>query len=213
MAKYNSISIGSGRGSLGNVTLARYKDKKVAKQKIDPQPARKWTEEQINQQQKFALLGSFLRNMTPIIRMGYKGLDRKMSVFPLAMKHNYDLGAITGSYPLIALDWTIVQLSKGYMSMPSDTSAAAASGHKVTVSWADQAEYPDESDNDTIVVVVWNATKHKMMYKLGTRSSETCTFTHSADWASDSLQVFCFAIAADGSMQSPTLRIGEVTAQ
>lgn len=213
MAKYNSISIGSGRGSLGNVTLARYKDKKVAKQKIDPQPSRKWTEEQLNQQQAFKVLGSFLRKMTLILRLGYKGQDKKMSIFPLAMKHNFEMGAVTGSGALTSLNWTNIQLSKGYMSIPSDTTATAATGHKVTVSWNDEAVYPDESVEDTIVVVIYNATKKTMKYKVAARQDETFTLTYPAEWASDSLQVFCFAIAADGSMQSPTIRVGEVTAQ
>lgn len=213
MAKYNSISIGSGRGSLGNVTLARWKDKKVAKQKIDAQPFRKWTDAQISQQEKFALLADWIDRVSLIIPIGFKRFTNKITAYNAAIRAN--MQAVQGSAHLFSLDWTKVLVADGnFYNVSSAQVEAVEDEHEIKFTWVnDSATLPFVEDGDHVYCVGYNSDRKLMIFSTTTRTAGTLTIDHPAEWAGDSVQCYIFTVSKDGSRNSSSIRISEVTCQ
>ena len=218
MGKIKQGILGGFSGKVGPVIGSSWKGKAIMRARAlsvhNPN-----TDAQKEVRNKLTLVAKFISKVNNAVKIGFKNYAVGMTAQNAAVKLNL-AEAVTGSGALLSLDWTKVKISRGELPNPKDPEAAASTGHKVTVSWTPNAGVTREAlEGDHVMVVVYNATKKTALFdesaERGSSSTEEVSveFTHSADWASDSLQVFLFTYSDNGKLTSDTIRVGEVTAQ
>lgn len=214
MAKVSSITIGRGRGSLGNVTLKKWKTKTVASQKIEAKDKYEFNAEQEAQQARFRLVGDFLRRIDGVIMIGYRNYAKKMTQYNAAQKYHL-ANAVQGSGTLVNLDWTKVRTALGNFVNVANPQATANENHTITVTWTSN---PDTGlgvlATDKVFVTAYNSDKKVVINdSSASRSTATLTISHPSDWAGDSVHVYVFTTGNKKNKVSEGYRIGEVTAQ
>ncbi|SMC88897.1 DUF6266 family protein [Pedobacter africanus] len=176
-----------------------------------PHPSNKPpTTAQLNQRAKFRLLGSFLRRMTVLIRVGFEESRlQKQSAFSAAFKENY-YNAITGVAPNFTINYPMLVYSKGILSGPYTASALAVAGSKIEVTWTAQIATGVGEATDKITVVAYNPAKKQFAMLAGAalRSALTFNLQVPPDWAGDGCHVWASMVSTDGKKASDSQYLG-----
>lgn len=167
---------------------------------------------QLNQRAKFKTLVSFLRRLTPLIRVGFQNAHKeKQSEFNAAFVENYD--AITGVAPNYVIDYPQFMYSKGILSGAYNAIAAIDIPANIEITWTGQLATGIGLPTDLATIVAYNPSKGQFVRLVGAvpRSALNFNLAVPPDFAGDDCHVWISMVSADGKMASDSYYIGEFT--
>jgi len=136
---------------------------------------------------KFALVLTFLRPVTPIVRIGYKNYTRRQTAFNAAMCYNLSK-AVDGEYPEYSLNYENVLLSQGTLSSIIN-GRMVYKDNVIGIAW----DYTPQAINDeTIFVAVINEDDEEAVFleKGSTRRSCGQIIHIPKEWSSKTVHVY-----------------------
>ena len=92
---------------------------------------------QLEHRLKFSLIGTFLRTMTPLLQISFKGQSKNMSGFNSAFSYNMK-NAVAGAYPDFEIDFSMALVSRGDLPNAGAPQAQAGAGNSIDWSWTDK---------------------------------------------------------------------------
>jgi len=208
MGKINQGILGGFSGKVGTVVGGNWKG--INYMRVLTKPTNPNSEKQQNQRTKFSLVMSFLKPINPFIRVGYKLFTAKQTAYNAAMSQVLT-NAVVGELPNSAIDFSLVQVSKGTLS-PATGAAATYDSGEISISWIDNSGATMANITDKALVVVYNETKSDAVYEMAgvTRPTALQTLPLPADWVGDSVQVYLGFISEDGKNVANSVFVGAV---
>lgn len=148
------------------------------------------TDKQVSQRTKFSKTLTFLRAITPYVRIGYAGYAKKQTAFNAAMSYIMR-NAITGSGLNLAIDYRRVLVSRGSL-MQAFNVKAEVSGQTVTFSWEDNSGMGDAQATDVAMPLAYNKAKGEALFLTAgaTRADQTAELTLPSSWTDDPLALY-----------------------
>lgn len=142
------------------------------------------------QRNKFTTSMSFLKAITPYVRVGYKGYSQNVTPFNAAMSYILRHG-ITGDGLNLTVNYPRVLVARGSL-MPAFNAAATSTGGKVSFTWTDNSETGDALSTDIAMPLVYNKAKGEAIYSMdaATRADGKAELELPSSWADDALAVY-----------------------
>lgn len=174
MGKLNMGILGGFSGTVGTVIgssnkkgddIIRAKSKRVRTS---------FTEGQVNQQTKFALVTGFMQPLNFVLKNSFKAVAAdEMTPYNYACKLALK-EAIVGDAPDFELDYSKALISKGQLGRETSSGATLAAG-KVTFTWSDDTGITQVKADDKAMLIVYNVDKGEVSSSLGVvkRSAKT----------------------------------------
>jgi hypothetical protein len=181
-----------------------------------PHPSKKPpTSAQLNQRAKFGMLVSFLRPISPLIKVGFMGAHaEKQSAWNAAYVYNYRR-VITGLGPAFTIDYTKVVYSIGFLSPAYDPGAMTSGAEPYTVVFDWKAFFSPGSgaDTDLVTVMVYNPDMDRYVYlaNAAPRSALTINLTVPINYMGYQVHCYISFVSADGKSSSNSTYLGTVT--
>lgn len=163
------------------------------------------TGKQQKQREKFTLAFSFLKPITPFIRIGYKSCAEGKSTFNAAVSYMLRKG-ITGSGTELAIDYKRVLVSMGTL-MPVFSGEAATEGNQMIFRWEDNSGTGNAEGTDVAMLLVYNKTSGNAVYDTAaaTRSDRQGALELPDEWDKDELVPYLSFQSAEGESVSNSL--------
>jgi hypothetical protein len=137
MALVQNVLIGKTKGSVGNATFTQWKGKNVLKAKAvnnysDP------TQEQLNNNSKFAVMTDFARSILVYIQAGFKAMAVGKSEYNAFTQENPYSVTVTGSPGSYKVDTEIIKVSKGpeFPEGIANATKMADGAHAISINWS-----------------------------------------------------------------------------
>lgn len=203
--------LGAFSGKVGSVVGFIWKGKGVIRA-LAPSVANPRTEGQVNQRNKFSVVGAFLSINLAFVNQGYRFLAKGMSASNAAQSYNVK-NAITGTAPDFSVDYPNALVSRGKLEGVLGA-AAAESGLSLEVTWTDNSAYGNARPDDRAMLLVYNPDKGESISLLEeevSRGDGSIVANLPTHYTGDTVEVYLAFQAADGSMVSNSTHAGSVT--
>ena len=187
MGKIKQGLLGPVAGKVGNVVGATWRGidylRIMPANVNDPQ-----TPAQMSQRTKFLLVLRFLQPLLDFLKIGFRGYAKGMSAFNAAMSYNLK-NAVTGEYPDHEVAFADVLVSRGTLRSVSEATASSPAAQTIAVAWDDNSEMGNASASDNAMLVVFNADKMDVVWRLqsGTREEASAQMTVPASYVGDTV--------------------------
>jgi len=170
------------------------------------------TNAQLSQRQKFSVTMGFLQPISEFLKTGFKNYAVQMTGINAAMAYNIR-NAITGAYPLFAIDYPNALVSRGNLAPALNQAAASTVAGTVVFTWDDNSGEIGASALDKTLLVVYNPVKHQAVTvnELAERADGTQTITVPDSFSGDLVQCYIAFITTDGIELSNSMFAGAVT--
>ena len=158
------------------------------------------TEAQMNQRAKFSAVLKFLQPLTPFLRIGFKNYAVGMTAFNAAMSINIQ-NALTGTYPLYAIDYSKALISRGNLPGALNSVATSVIPGEIEYTWNNNSDDTNAMPDDKVILIVVNPAKFQAVTLVGgnTRAAGSDTITLPASFVGDEVQCY---IAFQNATQS-----------
>lgn len=187
MAKLSNGILGGISGTVGNVVGGRWRGIDYIRSK--PASVKNPnTEAQRTQRMRFRLVITFLRKIQPFVAIGFRKGRKSQTEMNYAMSVNIR-DAITGTYPDLEIDPSALIVSVGDLQGSSTAGLDLSVAETATFTWINEAGVGNASDDDAAMVLLYNADKDAVIYKLhgASRMDENLAVTIPASWSGDSV--------------------------
>jgi|GEM_PF-1491250 len=174
------------------------------------------SEAQLTHQAKFALAKQFVTPLSEAIKLGdpsvkgqplAKGQTVVNNVAAFVMK-----SAIAGVYPNLEVDYPKVELCKGNNLCQAEELAAKLENGSLNVTWTHSgtSRFGKWSDNDTVVLVVYNLNNQQVGLSEGeaTRKEKKVSMPIPGHFAGEKLVAYLFLISEDETRTSQSQYLG-----
>lgn len=199
--------LGGFSGKVGNVVGASWKS--IAYIRSLPSSVRNpKTEKQLTQRSKFALVAKFVKNILPVIRVGFKQSAGPVnSAFSAAVSYNMH-HAVKGMYPGFEIDYARVVVARGALYIANRMTAAPEAG-SLDFEW-DTSAVNNASAEDRAVLIAYNPGKEEAVYDMdaGTRGAGSGSLDMPSSWEGEKVEAFAVFISEDGTLVSNTMYAG-----
>lgn len=209
MAKFLNGAIGTFSGKVGSIIGSSWRSihymRGLPKKRTKP-----FTEAQLAQQQRFALMGSFLLPLKGLFEIGLANVDDgEATLFNQAM--GFNLRAVTGDYPEFTIDYSKVTFSRGALLKPRGVSLTAAV-QAVTVAWRPSVTPFDGNGDDSVYVLLYDR-ELEVFYttdEVIQRSVGEAIIPLDDDTVGHDAEVWLFCVSRDGKQISKTVYAGSI---
>ncbi len=169
------------------------------------------SEKQLAQQAKFGLVMGFLQPMSALLNITFRDFAIKMTGMNNAFAYNIK-NAITGTYPSLSIDYSLVLLSRGDLPNVLAPAVTAGAGSIATFSWTDNSGVGSAKTTDQAVLIAYCATKKQVIYTTGggQRGALTGDLNLSA-FSGLAVQTYIGFISADGNDVANSIFTGQIT--
>jgi hypothetical protein len=216
MGKYLKGILGSFSGLVGSVVGATWNgiDVMRSRPKKSTKPP---TAAQMKQRDTFALMTEFSGQVTDIIKIGFQAYHQGKTPYNAAFGLNIE-NAVTGVYPLIAIDYPEFVLSKGNLLDAPLITMATTVDAQLDFSWLNNADVLDPlntNGTDKVTFVVYNPSKQLFVKRLGAavRSALSYDMVVPSMWSSDNVHVWALFVNAAGKVVSDSVYVGATVVQ
>lgn len=203
--KFTSTIIRRGNGSVGNMTVTKWKDKLVMKQKAET-VANPQTDAQMIQRSKFAILVAVSKAIPLFVRIGFKEVSLSMTEFNKFVSVNSGNDYLTWNSTQWEADPSKLEISKGSLETAAISFGSFSNGAtSITVSFPTSA-VGNQSTGDKLYCFI--SANGKSGKSIGTvsRSAGSASLTMSSALAtSDEVHVYAYFVSADGTKVSDTV--------
>lgn len=167
---------------------------------------------QRTQRAKFKNILEIGRYMVKVVRDGFKGLAKKHSAFNEFMRENVPVAwkLVSGAY---LVDFTKLLIANGNLTGLDTLTAAAASGHKINLTWVDNSGEGDALSDDIVQLIAYNEAKNSCVTDPTPqpRDQASQALTVPSSWVGDKVAVYGYAQTAKNTRNSISSFAAEVT--
>lgn len=134
-----------------------------------------FTPKELHQQAKFALMNKFLIGVKELLNITFAGVAVQMTGFNKAFSYNVK-NAITGFQPDLAIDYSMVLLSRGDLPNIESVFVASISPGKLEFTWTDNSGKGKALATDKAFAAIYNEELFHWKYQmdLATRGAGKC---------------------------------------
>ena len=167
MARLETGQVGTFRGKVGQVVVAKWRDVLVGK-KTPTKSGKPGSDEQIDQRSKFGLVTKFFRGLGEVIKLGYQSQKTGMTPINAAVQYHL-VNAVTGIFPNYALDYSKIVLSNAINGVEIDggfaPTAVPAPDCIVNITWqlSDRNYLKATTPDDLLSIIIYSLTKKKFI--------------------------------------------------
>ena len=211
MSTINKGILGGFSGKTGPVIGSSWKGKPVMRALPVFKKNRKFTQEQLDQQEKFALVGKLLHGISGLLQASFPGGNRQHSGLNTAMAYNLRQ-AISGSASPFAINFSRLKLAQGPLVPPARTAAEAADEKKVRFSWAFLPGLSGAKPSDQPVAVLYSEALQQFLYTKNTaamRSDEELV-VDARTLSGETIHAWLFFLSENGRKASDSMYLGTV---
>jgi len=204
--------LGGFSGKTGPVIGSSWRGKPVMRAKPVFKKNRTFTDSQLNQQEKFKLMTSFLRSIDYLLNLSYKKGKNSKSGFQEAFSENIK-NAILGELSPFSVDYEKVKLSHGSIPVLSVITCTAEPSSMVKFSWnlqLDQGKKASEADR-AIGVLYCPADNLFLTSEFNTRRSGLELLVDAAMFTGKEVHSWFFFLSDNESQASESRYTGTVT--
>jgi hypothetical protein len=168
---------------------------------------------QRQQHMKFSLMNRFLKSLIPFLNETNKSAVAYVTGYNKAFSYNVK-NAIRGTYPDLAIDYSMALLSRGDLPNVKSPAVEVLSEGRLHFGWTDNTGTGLTRKDDKAFVAIYCEKLNDWEYgmQLGDRSSGTCLFNASR-FNGHLVQAWLGFLSAGGTDVSDSLYIGEVQVQ
>ncbi len=178
------------------------------------QPARRtgnFSQAQLEQQAKFALMISFLRCMMGLLMVSFRNYAIKMTGYNNAVSYNLK-NAITGSYPTYSISYADVLVSRGDLPNVLAPTATAAAAGGIKYDWTDNTGVGKAKATDKAILVVYCAAHNMAIFTTGSALRSAATETiNASSFSGEQVHTYIGFISEDGKDIASSIYTGAVT--
>jgi hypothetical protein len=210
MGIINKGILGPVSGTVGTVIGASWKG--ISYLRSQPTSRRtSFSQAQLEQQAKFALVMKFLQPMTPLLSVSFRDYAVEMSGFNNAMRYTLK-NAVTGTYPAYTIDYNVALVSRG--DLPNALSPAAAStvADTVTFQWVDNSGVGKAMPTDPSILVVYCPSRNQCIFTTAgaVRSAGTDALSVAA-FSGLQVETYIGFLSTDGKNVASSIYTGSLT--
>ena len=211
MGKFIKGVLGGFSGKIGTVIGSNWNG--IDYMRSLPRPSSKApTDLQLIQRAKFGFANGFLGPLGSLINMGFKTQAVKKTGFNMAIAH-FMTEALTGTYPDLEIDYTKVLFSKGPLEIVWNAVATSSVPGEIAVSWQDNTDMGTAKATDKVVIIVYNPTESKFVYKLENgpdRNAAMDTIAVPDSFSGDTVQIWIATMTPDKAVFSTSAHAGQI---
>ncbi len=210
MGRIKQGILGGFSGKVGTVVGGSWKGvsymRSVAKSVRNPR-----TPKQVSHRSKFTLVMLFVKQLVPVLRVGFKLYANGQSATNAATSYLF-ANAVTGVYPAYTLDYAKVLISRGSLT-PAQGGTVTLDGSTVRVNWDNNSGVGPAKATDRSLVLALNTVTHETVYTLeGTsRAAGEEELSTPAHWRGAQVAVFLGFVSEDGRDIANSAFLGKVT--
>lgn len=170
----------------------------------------RFSKEQLEAQEKFALLNGFLSEIDRLINIGFKPLKRSQSPVNAAFSYNYP-HAFTETSEKLSLNYPQLIYSRGPI-FTSEGTSAAVTGTDIILTWMAQPQSSYCQYTDLATCLAYCPAKEKSVKFTGATARHTLNYTMKMprDFAGKLVHCYMSFNSADGKRTGDSIYIGEV---
>lgn len=201
--KYNSLVVGKGKGSAGDVTASTWRGVKYLKQKAT-QVRQPNTAGQQNQKAAFALCVVYMRLLLTAIQSSFNKLAVKKSQANVFMQKNMATG-FTASGDIAVCNPASMIVSDGTLSGAASVTKDTPSGRSIKISWINNAFGQNNDADDLVRLVAVNSVGEAYSFNNGVvraDASDTIVIPGSTSMASFSYYLYFTTADASNASES-----------
>lgn len=187
MAKLNNGILGGISGTVGNVIGGRWRGIDYIRSK--PASVKNPnTEGQRKQRSRFKLVVQLMKKINPLINIGFRNGRRNQTPMNIAVSLNIR-EAITGTYPDQKINPEALVVSAGDLQGSSSSGMDLSVPETATFTWVNESGVGNASDQDAVMVLLFNTEKNAVIYNLhgASREDETLQISVPASWNGDNV--------------------------
>lgn len=167
------------------------------------------SDKQVRQRSRFSVSMSFLKGITPFIRIGFQSYaEGRMTAFNGAMSYNMT-NAVKAGEEGLELDYAKVLVSQGPLGAASEVQVGM-DGCELQFSWK-SGSLKNTRHDDIAMLLVHNPAKCQSVYDInaGKRENRKANLSLPASWKGDAIETFLAFKNADGSEVSDSVYAGQ----
>lgn len=211
MAIFNKGILGGFSGKAGSVIGANWKGRTIMRSLPSKRSNRTLTQAQMDQQEKFKLIVSFLAGMSDFLKIGFVGQASRVSGFNVACSYNLQR-AVTGLSSPFSIDFSLSLVSQGALPNAGSPAALAAAGNQVVFNWTDNSGVGRANATDKVMLVVYCPETGRSVYTTGGAARSGLTHTLDASvFAGKEVETWIAFRSADGKLVSDSVYVGHIT--
>lgn len=210
MGIINKGILGPVSGTVGTVIGGSWKG--ISYLRSQPTSRRtSFSDKQLEQQIKFALVMKFLQTMTPLLQVSFRDYAVQMSGFNNAMRYTL-LNAIAGTYPNFDIDYSLALVSRGDLPNASAPTATSTATGMVAYQWTDNSGVGKAQSTDASILVVYCPDRNQCIYTTAgaVRSAGNDSISVAA-FSGLAVQTYIGFISADGKSIASSAYTGKLT--
>ena len=168
---------------------------------------------ELRQQAKFSLMNKFLHLLLPLLNRTFQQFAIQMTGYNKAFSYNVK-NAITGDYPDLKIDYSMVLLGRGDLPNAESPAAISTSPGKLDLTWKDNSGKGKAIATDKAFVAVYEEKSNLWDFgsDLAVRSAGAYTMDLT-EFNGKTVQAYLGFISADEKEVTDTVYIGAVNVQ
>lgn len=213
MATFNQGILGGFSGKTGSVIGSSWKGKSVMRSLPKLKKNRTLSGFQLDQQEKFKLMISFLTPFKELLTITYKKKAQAQSGLNAALSVNLR-NAISGSSSPFGIDYSKLQFGYATGLLPNAglPVAGAQPAGQIGFSWANNAGVSKAKNTDAVLILVYCPDLGQSIYFTDTATrSEELFVADASVFTGKLVQTWLLFISEDGTLVSPTAYTGPLT--
>ena len=211
MGKIDTGILGGFKGKVGTVVGGKWRGVEYMRSK-GPSKRKNNSPAQLEQQAKFALAVSFVRNMSDLFKITFKNYAQQMTARNKALAGTITK-AITGVYPDFTIDYSQVLISRGGLKVELSPTLSVTGG-TINWQWTFNGNQNGANPKDRTIVVVYCPDFEHCLYQVygPTRESNGASLDVSP-FSGHTVFTWLAFISEDGSKISKSLFTGQVAVE
>ena len=212
MSIYNQGILGGFTGKTGAVIGSSWKNKAVMRSLPKLKKSRKSSQFQLEQQEKFRLMISFLTSFQDLLNMTFKRRSTGQTGINAALSVNLRKG-ILGTESPFSINYEKLEFSYALGTLPNvaNPTATAATGNTLDFEWTNNAGASRAKNTDKTILIVYCPELNQSMYFIDTAIlSEEFVNIDASLFAGKSVETWMLFITDDMSTASNTVYTGSV---
>ena len=212
MGKFSEGIFGNFYGKVGRVVGSSWRGIDYLRSMPKANKNRQLSAKQLEQQARFALMTGFLNPLRDVLDIGYRNYAVGQTTYNSALSVNI-VNGISGVYPDLTVDYSLIQLSRGLLPGGINPLASAVAGAKISYSWTDNTGKGKAKANDTVIVLAFCSEDDQAVYNAGsaTRADESLELELPADFAGKDVETYIVWAATENRAVSATAYTGKLT--
>src|SRR5688572_13327441 len=209
MGSFKKGILGGFSGGIGTVIGGRWKS--IDYMRSRPVGNTSSTPAQQVQRAKFTLVAQFIRSFNGLLKTTFKDGDHKMSGHNSALSYTLK-NAVTGEYPDLSIDFSLVLVAKGNLPGAPSPAAATVPGGKISFSWMDNSGVGQAKPKDKAILVAYLAERNECIFTMkgGDRSMATAVLD-TPYFSGKEVHTWLAFITEKGQEVSPSVYTGKIT--